>query len=144
MITQDDIINAVAIFDTNEHASPDVAAFIEAAALAKLEPDPLPTDKDLEKEAEMKYVLLEKDKDVFITANGLQLAQRAAYIQGRQVTLSRVKVLEAENLRYRDALCCIIGRIEGVEWEGLEEIGALSMVKRYADAALNPPTTNKD
>src|SRR5687768_5955142 len=55
---------------------------------------PLPTDKDLEKEAEMRYPYTDYEVDAWSNEHIVNL-ERVAFIQGRQVTMSRVRELEA-------------------------------------------------
>lgn len=80
---------------------------------------------------DMKDEISSKDSIV----EGLE-QQVATWSKQDCVNVSRIKDIEAENLQMRDGLYCIIGRIEGVEWEGLEMIQAIQKIKEYATEAL--------
>lgn len=87
---------------------------------------------ELEQEVnDMKDEISSKDSIV----EGLE-QQVATWSKQDCVNVSRIKDIEAENLQMRDGLYCIIGRIEGVEWEGLEMIQAIQKIKEYATEAL--------
>jgi hypothetical protein len=101
-----------------------------------------PDEKALEKEAEFYYQDDARGDWRTYTVTEMKQRERFAYIEGRRRSIAREKEWREENLRYKEALYCIIGRIEAIDWAGMEEGETISVVKKYAHEAIKPPTTN--